>query len=98
MAKMKVGDFPYPTKCLDAFDTKLEKFNDISTAPLPDPMAIAFLKSTIQGNTALLSTWASCATICANMSTGTVLTYDQYFEYLMDYFKQLKVAWVRLEI
>jgi len=89
---MRVATFDSLTQCLNVFDTKLEKFNGISTTSLPDPMAIAFLKSTVQGNTALLSAWASCDTICANMLTGTVPTYDQYFEYLMDHSKQLEIV------
>lgn len=36
LAKMKVADFDYPTKCLDEFDTKLEKFNEISSTNIPE--------------------------------------------------------------
>ena len=92
IARMKVADFDFPTQCLDIFDTKLKKFNEISTVDLVDPMAVSFLKSTIQGNTALLSAWANYKTIRANMFTGTIPTYDQYFEYLMEHSKQLEVA------
>mmetsp|Transcript_41757 Transcript_41757/g.46622 ORF Transcript_41757/g.46622 Transcript_41757/m.46622 type:complete len:175 (+) Transcript_41757:754-1278(+) len=89
---MRVATFDSLTQCLNVFDTKLEKFNGISTTSLPDPMAIAFLKSTVQGNTALLSAWASCDTIQASMSADTISTYDQYFEYLMDQLKQLEIT------
>ena len=63
MAKMKVGDFPYPTKCLDAFDTKLEKFNEISPDNMLTFMTISFLKSATHSNSELLSAWATCETI-----------------------------------
>ena len=79
LARMKVVDFDFPTQCLDIFDTKLEKLNEISTFDLSNPMTVSFLKSAIQGNTTLLSAWANCETIRANMSTGTIRTYDQYF-------------------
>ena len=92
LARMKVADFDFPTQCLDIFDTKLEKFNEISTVDLPGPMTVSFLKSAIQGITALLSAKANYETIRANISTGTIPTYDQYFEYLMDHSKQLEVA------
>lgn len=44
LANMKVANFDSFTQCLDVFDTKFEKFNEISTVDLPDPMAISFLK------------------------------------------------------
>ena len=30
LANMKIADFPYPTKYLDTYGSKLEKFNEIS--------------------------------------------------------------------
>ena len=89
---MKVIGFDHPTKCLDAFDTVLDKFNEISPNAMPPGMAISFLKSVTHGNSELLSAWATCETICENISTGSVSTYDQYFEYILDHTKKLKYS------
>mmetsp|Transcript_17155 Transcript_17155/g.19339 ORF Transcript_17155/g.19339 Transcript_17155/m.19339 type:complete len:156 (+) Transcript_17155:1110-1577(+) len=86
---MKVTDFSFPTKCLDAFDLKFEKFNEISPDPLLWSMAVSFLKIATHGNSEFLSAWASCGTICENISTGSTLTYDQYFVYLVSHVKKL---------
>ena len=55
LANMKVADFPYPTKCLNTFDSKLEKFNEISLDKMPISMSISFLKSATHGNNELLN-------------------------------------------
>ena len=89
LAKMKVVDFDHPTKCLDAFDTALEKFNEISTKVMPAGMVISFLKFVTHSNSGLLSAWATCETIRENFSAGLVPTYDQYFEYILDHAKKL---------
>ena len=90
LAKMKVVDFDYSTKCLDVFDTALEKFNEIS--PNAVGMAISFLKSATYDNSDLVSAWATCETICKIISAGSVPTYDQYFEYILDHAKKLEVT------
>ena len=64
LAKMKVIDFDCFTQCLDAFDTKFEKFNEISPVDLPAPMAVSFLMSSTHGNSELRSAWATKETIC----------------------------------
>ena len=89
---MKVADFDCPTKFLDAFDSKLDKFDEIFLDVLPASMATSFLKSSTRGNPKLLSAWAACETIRQNTSPGTIPTYDQYFEYLMFHTKQLEAA------
>ena len=63
LAKMKVTDFDCPTKYLDAFDSKLEKFNEISLDVLPTSISTTFLKSAAYGNIDLLSAWGACETI-----------------------------------
>ena len=40
LSNRKVADFDYPTKCLDDFDTKLKKFNEISVDKIPPLMMI----------------------------------------------------------
>lgn len=60
VANMMVTDFPYPTKCIDTFDSKLEKFTNISLDKIPPSMSVSFLKSVIHGNKELLNAWASC--------------------------------------
>ena len=60
---MKVVDFDHSTKFLDAFNTALKKFNEISTKVIPAGMAIRFLKSATYDNFELLSAWATCETI-----------------------------------
>ena len=92
LVSMKVADFPYPTKCLDVFDSKLEKFNEISLDNMPPSMTVSFLKSTTHGNTELLSALASCETICKNIFTNSIPAYNQYFEYLMSNGKKLEDA------
>ena len=89
---MKVVNFDHLTKCLDAFDTALEEFNEMSTKVIPTGMAISFLKSTLHGNSDLLSACETCETIRKNISAGSVPTYDQYFEYIFDHAKKLEVA------
>ena len=42
LAKMKVTDFYCVTQCLDVFDSKLEKFTEISVDALPTSMATSF--------------------------------------------------------
>ena len=63
LAQMKIAEFPTPSKCLDTFDAKLEKFNKLSRDPMPSTLAIRFLKQATLGNTQLLNAWASCDTI-----------------------------------
>ena len=53
LAKIKGVDFDHPTKCLDAFDTALEKVNETSLDTMPPGMAINFLKSVAHGNSYL---------------------------------------------
>ena len=77
LAKMKVVDFDYPTKCLDKFDTKLEKFNEISSTDISEGMAISFLKSATHGNSNFLSAWATCETIRENLSAW-IMMYSKY--------------------
>ena len=74
LANRKVADFPHPTKCLDMFDSHLEKFNKMSKENMPESMAIMYLKSATHGNKELLSAWASCETVTQNMYTNTTPT------------------------
>ena len=57
---------------------------------MPVGMAINFLKSATHGNPDLLGAWATCKTIRENLTTGSVPTYDQYFEYIMNHAKKLE--------
>ena len=57
LAKMKVTDFDCSTQCLDAFDTTLEKFNEISLDTMPASMATIFLMLATHGNSELRSAW-----------------------------------------
>ena len=92
LTKMRVVDFDHPTKCLDAFDTALEKFNEIFLNVIPATMAINFLESATHGNSDLLSAWATYETIRKNIFASSVSTYDQYFEYILDHTKKLKYS------
>ena len=87
---MKVADVPYPTKCLDVFYSKLEKFNEISPNNMSPSMSVSFLKSATHGNTKLLNYWETYETIRQNLSPGSIPTYDQFFQYLMSHAKQLE--------
>lgn len=62
---MKVAEFPFPTKCLDIFDAKLQQFNKLSDNAMPLSLAIGFLKTVTNGspNTNLLHAWVSCEII-----------------------------------
>ena len=53
LAKMKMTDFLSPTKFLDSFKSKLQKFNLISIGDMAPTMAIGFLKTATHGNTIL---------------------------------------------
>ena len=55
LAKTKVINFDCSTQCLDVFDTKLEKFNEIFPVDLPAPMTISFFMSATHGNSELRS-------------------------------------------
>ena len=67
---MKVTNFDCSIKCLDAFDTKLEKFNEISPVDLPAPMAVSFLMSATHGNSELRSAWATKETILSEPNSS----------------------------
>ena len=84
--------FPTSYKCLDTFDSYLEKFNKILKEDMPESMAMSFLKLVTHRNKQLLSAWASCEPVTLNMNLNTTPTYDGYFEYLMGYAKKLEDA------
>ena len=56
LAKIKIVDFAHPTKDQDTFDSYLAKFNKISKGnPMPNSLAIMYLKSAIHSDKKLLS-------------------------------------------
>lgn len=87
LAQMKIAKFPTTTKCLDTFDTKLEKFNELSKDTIPPSLAIRFLRPAINGNTQLLNAWAFCDTITERLTAGATPTYKDYFNFLMSHTK-----------
>ena len=92
LARIKVTDFDCSTQCLDAFDTKLEKFSEISPVDLHSPMAVSFLMSATHDNSELRSAWATKETICQSQPPPTIPTYVEYFDYLMCHAKQLEAS------
>ena len=49
LANLKVVNFDSSTQCLDTFDSKLEKFNEISQDVMPAKMATSFLMAATLG-------------------------------------------------
>ena len=93
LAKMKIVNFDYPKKALDTFDSYLSKFNKIlKGSPMPKSLAIMYLKSATHGNTQLLSAWAQCEAVTKNMKPNTTPTYDEYFEFMLNYAKKLEAV------
>ena len=93
LANLKVSEFTSSTIFLVEFDSKLEKFNELSTgAPLPKKMAISFLMMASHGNSELRNAWATKRTICQSQAPATVPTYEEYFDYLMFHSKQLEAS------
>ena len=93
LANIKVVEFTSSTQFLDAFDTKLEKFNEISTnSLLPEKMAISFLMASAHGNSKLRNAWATKLTICQSQTPATVPMYEECFDYLMFHSKQLEAS------
>ena len=89
---MKVVNFDSSTQCLDAFDTKLEKFNKISQDKMPPRMATSFLLAATNGNSKLRHAWATKETICQSQTPITIPTYEEYIDYLMFHSKQLEAS------
>ena len=92
LAKMKVIDFDGSTQCLDAFDTKLEKFNETSLDAMPTSMATNFSMSATHSDSELRSDWATKETIFQSQTPPTTLIYDEYFDYLMFHAKQIEAS------
>ena len=83
--------FDYPAKVLDKFDSYLSKFNTISKGiPMLNTLSIMYLKSATHGNKELLSAWMQCEAVTKNVKPNTTLTYDIYFEYMINYVKNWK--------
>ena len=80
LANLKVVDFASSTQCLDAFDSKLEKFNKISQDVMPPKMATSFLMAATHGNSELQKAWATKLTICQSQTPPIIPTYDEYFD------------------
>ena len=65
LANLKVSDFTSSTIFLDEFDSKLEKFNELSrNYPLPKKMTIGFFLTASHGKSELRNAWATKRTIC----------------------------------
>ena len=78
---MKIVDFYYPKEGLDTFDSYLSKFNKISKdSPMPNSLAVMYLKSATHGNTQSLSAWAQWEAVTEIMRPNTNPKYDKYFE------------------
>lgn len=87
---MKVTESLSPTKYLDTFDAKLEKFNLLSDNTIPLSLAIVFLKTATNGNTNLLHNLTSCETITERFILNATPTYNEYYELLMFHPKKLE--------
>ena len=92
LANLKVENFDSSTQCLDAFDSKLEKFNEISQDVMPPKMATSFLMAATHGNSELWNAWATKLTICQSQTPPTISIYEEYFDYLMFHSKQIEVS------
>ena len=92
LAKIKIVYSDHPTKCLDTFDSYIAKLNKISKDNMPELLTIMYLKSATYGNEKLLSAWVSCEAVTKNMHPNTTPTYDEYFEYMLEYAKKLEAA------
>ena len=92
LTRMKVTDFDCSTQCLDVFEIKLEKFNEISLDAMPASIATSFLMSASANNSELRSAWATKKTICQSQTPPTTSTYDEYFDYLMFHAKQIEAS------
>ena len=75
LANLKVVNYDSSTKCLDVFDTKLEKFNEISQDVMPPRMATRFLVAATHDNTELWNAWATKETIYQSQTPPTIPTY-----------------------
>ena len=95
LAKLKIVDFDTPTKGLDTFDSYLTQFNKISpvNSKMPDNLAVMYLKAATCGNSDLLSAWTQRKCMKEQlMPGGPTPSYDEYYRYLFQYAKKLKVA------
>ena len=90
---MEINDFHHPTKGLGTFDLYLATFNKISKgSPMPNMLAVMYLKSASHGNKELLSAWTQYETMTETMKLGTIPTYDEYYEYMLGYATKLEAA------
>ena len=85
---MKIAKFATPTKCLDTFDAKLEKFSKLSRDPIPPSLAIGFFKTAINGNHQLLYTWTPSDTIKDTINAGVAPIYQEYYNFLISTVKK----------
>ena len=79
------------SKCafLEAFDTAVEKYDEISPDKMHSSHKIGLLKKACLPDKDLLQAWTAVEQIFINKSTGTAITYEEYWDYLVSVLESL---------